>query len=131
MDRRFGCVALLCLLCFAIDAPASSAARVAAVPDAATTRHYAACFVTDPAARKGYASDAGRIDVVGDANVDAQGYATWVATLYNLPQARLATATCVSDPRSLDAARMRLRPLVEAAQREGLAITHTRWWLSQ
>jgi len=127
MDRRFGCVVLSSLMVAATGAAASNAPA----PPADTTRSYAACVVTDASARKVYASDAGRIDVVGEGRVDAQGYAAWVAQLYDVPQERLAAATCVSDPRSLEAARMRLRPLVEAAGREGMAVERTRWWLSQ
>jgi len=127
MDRSFGCVVLSCVLVAAIGAPASKAAESVA----GTTRSFAACVVTDASARKLYASESGRIDVVGKGSVDAEGYAAWVAQLYSVPQARLGAATCVSDPRSLTAAQMRLKPLVEAAGREGLAVERTRWWLSQ
>jgi len=127
MDRRFGCVVLSCLLVAASGVPTSSAAD--SVAD--TTRSYAACVVTDASARKLYASESGRIDVVGKGSVDPEAYAAWVAQRYNLPQARLGAATCVSDPRSLAVAQMRLQPLVEAADREGLMIERTRWWLTQ
>lgn len=127
MDRRFGCVALSVFLVAILGAPASKAAKSAT----GVTRSYAAYAVTDTSARKLYASGSGRIDVVDDGSADAQGYATWVAGLYNLPKERLGAATCVSDPRSLAAAQMRLQqPLVDAAGREGLAVERTRWWLS-
>jgi hypothetical protein len=130
MDRRLGSIAVLGGF---LAAGLSFTSPLAAAPSASadTTRSYAACVVTDASAKRVYATAPGRIDVVGEPALDAQAYAGWVARQYNVPAQRLGNASCVIDPRSLDAAEMRLKPLIQAGDRQGFAVQRTRWWLSQ
>lgn len=130
MDRRLGSAVLLGAL---VTSALSFTAPLSASPSAHadTSRSYAACVVTDASAKRVYASAPGRIDAFGTPTLDAQAYAGWVARLYNVPVARLSSVSCVTDARSLQAAEMRLKPLIQVGDRQGFAVERTRWWLSQ
>ncbi|MFC3816243.1 hypothetical protein [Lysobacter sp. GCM10012299] len=97
-----------------------------------TTRAYAACAVMDEVNKTLYATAPGRIDALTrPVTLDAQAFSTWVARVYNVPDGRLSSATCVTDYSSKRTAELRLKPFVDAGRRQGLAVERTRWWLSQ
>ena len=110
--------------------PASATENAGKAPE--TTPAYAACMVTDEGTRTLYATAPGKVDALTrPVTIDAQAFSAWVARVYHVPAERLTDAACVTDYASKRTAELRLKPLVDAGRRQGMAVERTRWWLSQ